>query len=148
MSRRTGWALGVLLVSSPLAAQDAVPPVTAEEALAAARDVFRIPADRPEPACPETPPGGEIVVCALPEEQSQFRIRPSSRAEAEYALATPNRGRPRAPDMGPPPCAPSLLSFCSKGSPLPRATLIDLAAIPEAPAGSDAARIASGELVL
>jgi len=147
LSRRAGWALAAVLPVSPLAVQEPVREMTAEEVVEAARKAYEIPEAAPRETCPETETIGEIVVCALPEEQSQFRIRSSSRAEAEYALATPNRGRPRAPSMGPPPCVPSLLTMCSGGGALPKATLIDLASIPEPPAGSDAERVANGELV-
>lgn len=94
----------------------------------------------PAEACPPPVPGGEIVVCAENEDPAKYRV-----------AATPRDGTggdPRAPNLetqypmvGPgvtfkgcfiPPCPP------------PMPTLIDLKAIPEAPPGSDADRVARG----
>lgn len=143
MSRRTGLALLVLVASFPLAAQDAAPPVTAERAIDAAQAAYGPPDSRATPECPPQQPGAEIVVCAEREEQSQFRVQSSGDLDPKGAGA--RGGVPRAPDVGTvypgvvvargcfiPPCPP------------PMAVLIDLKAIPEAPPGSDADRVARG----
>lgn len=83
------------------------------------------------------------MVCAEQEDQAQFRVRSSSDIDPTGAGA--RGGGPRAPDVGTnypgvvvakgcfiPPCPP----------PMPE--LIDLKAIPEAPPGSDADRVARG----
>lgn len=129
-----------MFVSLPAAAQDAPPPVTAEQAIGAAEQAYGPQDSRAERACPPQRPGDEIVVCAPLEEQSQFRVEPTQTDGTE--------GDPRAPNiessfghtgMGVvfkgcfiPPCPP------------PMPTLIDLKAIPEAPPGSDADRVARG----
>ena len=144
--------VAAMIAPVPVAAQDIAPSpsVTASEALAAAREAYRVrPAAPPPRECEDFAEGGEIVVCGKPmEDAERYRIRSPRKSEAEYAAATMDKGRPRAPDLGPAPCVPSLLSLCAgAGRPLPRATLIDLAAIPEPPAGSDADLIARGEKV-
>jgi hypothetical protein len=82
---------------------------------------------------------GEIVVCG--EVQHSTGV-PSSLDDAIAAGQAVPDGKPHAPNVfGIKPCQPSLLSVCLNGrTPLPRVPLIDLKAIPEAPAGSDAAR--------
>lgn len=151
MSRRAVAALGALLCGAPLAAQDAPPPstasapapVTAEQALETAREVYGPPDPRKRAECPPQRPGGEIVVCAQLEDPEQFRVQSSGDLDPEGAGA--RGGGPRAPDVGTvypgvvvatgcfiPPCPP------------PMPVLIDLKAIPEAPPGSDADRIARG----
>ena len=87
---------------------------------------------------------GEIVVCRRRRSGHEFGYD-EDRAEQRYAAETMNKGDPRAPDFTPvypgivvargcfiPPCPP------------PKALMIDIAALPEAPAGSDADRIARG----
>jgi hypothetical protein len=143
LSRTTRWEAAALLVSLPAAAQDAPSSTTAEEALAHAAAAYGPPDTRAEPECPPHQPGAEIVVCAEREEQSQFRVQSSG--ELDPAGAGARGGVPRAPDVGTvypgmvvakgcfiPPCPP------------PMPVLIDLKAIPEAPPGSDADRVARG----
>lgn len=58
-------------------------------------------------------------------------------------------GLPHAPDVsGLPPCLNSGLQFCAQhvGAKPRQLYIIDLKALPEAPAGSDADRIAKGEV--
>lgn len=125
------------------AAQEPAPAVTADQALAAARTAYGPPDPRARTECPPQQPGGEIVVCAELEEQSQFRVQSSGALDPAGAGA--RGGVPRAPDVGTvypgavvargcfiPPCPP------------PMPALIDLKAIPEAPPGSDADRVARG----
>ena len=131
-----------LLMSAPLAAQDAAP-VTADDAIAAAEDAYGPPDSRAKPECPTPKPGGEIVVCGQTEDQSRFRVKSSGDLDPTGAGAKDNV--PRAPAVGTvypgivvargcfiPPCPPAM------------PVLIDLKAIPEAPPGSDADRAARG----
>jgi hypothetical protein len=130
------------------AAESSAPPAgvqpSAEQAIADAKEVFGPPKPQKK-TCTPTAPGEEIVVCAEEQEQSQFRIRTDKQVQDEYARRTMNKGSPRPPDLEPqypgvvvgrgcfiPPCPP------------PKAVMIDLKAIPEAPAGSDADRVGRG----
>jgi hypothetical protein len=131
-----------LLVSAPLAAQNA-PPVTADEAVAVAQDAYGPPDSRAKAECPAPRPGDEIVVCGQEQDNSAFRVQSSGDLDPTGKGAKDNV--PRAPDVGTvypgvvvargcfiPPCPP------------PMPVLIDLKAIPEAPRGSDADRVGQG----
>jgi hypothetical protein len=135
--------LATALAAAPLAAQERTEnpvPVeahqapTAEQIVEAANEKLRAPGVRK--ACP---PGvnGEIVVCAPAQVGTGV---PSSLDDAIARGEAVPDGRPRAPDeFGIPPC--HSYTVCSKvGRAPPPLYLIDLKAIPEAPAGSDAAR--------
>lgn len=126
-------------LASPVRAQQGP---TAEQAIQREREVFGPPS--PQPRCGSGGPD-EIVVCA-PESSDQYRVPstadsdPSSR-EARRRL---NDGIPRAPQVG-------TVIDCSTGGCIgfgsvpPPAYIVDFSQIPEAPAGSDAERIAKGE---
>ena len=87
-----------------------------------------------------------IVVCAELEKQEQFRVRTDEEAENDYARETMNKGRPRAPDPNEEAQGifkgPATFSLPAPEAPI----IIDLEAIPDAPDGSDAARIGTGEM--
>lgn len=125
-------------VTSPLLgtdpAGDAVTAATADEVVAAAAERLR-PHGVPAP-CPQ-PESGVIVVCSQTDDGAQ-RV-PSSTDEAIAAGLPVSDGRPRAPDLF---GIPSGGVSIKMGSPPPQVYVIDLKAIPEAPAGSDAARYA------
>ncbi|WP_120717062.1 hypothetical protein [Tsuneonella amylolytica] len=133
-----------LFASVPVAAQDApTGTVTAEEVIADAKAAYGPPDTKAKRACPAPKPGESIVVCAQQEDQSQFRVQSSAQLDPTGAGA--KDGVPDAPDVATkypgvvvatgcfiPPCPP------------PMPLIIDLAAIPEAPPGSDADRAARG----
>lgn len=91
---------------------------------------------------------GEIIVCAPPRDDGEFRTLSRGDAQRRYAQETAYKDDPQAPDVagagifrGPatvgglcliPPCPP------------PKAIIIDVEALPEAPKGSDADRIGRG----
>lgn len=91
---------------------------------------------------------GQIIVCAPPRNDDQFRTLSRDDAQRRYAEETAYKDDPQAPDLagagifrGPatiggmclvPPCPP------------PKAIIIDVEALPEAPPGSDADRIGRG----
>lgn len=90
----------------------------------------------------------EIVVCGERERDLDQRLYTDDENETRYAQATMNKGNPRAPDVtgdyifkGP--ATVSGLCFLAKCPP-PPAYFVDVAALPEAPPGSDADRIARG----
>lgn len=146
MSRSASYAIALYLcvplaVGAPAAAQSA-PTITAEEALAQAEEAYGPPA--PEKECAPQK-GDEIVVCAEEEQdQSQFRVKSSAELDPTSEEAIDD-GLPRAPDVAGPGIfkGPATFSF---GAPPPPALIIDVTALPQAPAGSDADKIAKGEM--
>jgi hypothetical protein len=99
-----------------------------------------------KPRC-EAPKGDDIVVCARNNEQ--FRAQSSS-AEDPTGKAGTNDGRLTPPDVagnGIFKGKPTMSGMCLiPPCPAAKAYMIDLSSIPEAPAGSDADRIAKGEI--
>jgi hypothetical protein len=120
------------------AAVSAPPPVTAEQLLERARAFYAIDENRTSEKCPESREG-EIVVCRAISDPDQYRV-PSPTEEGRT-----DNGIPRAPNVsGLPDCSQAT---CIRMGKQPRqVNLIDLDAIPEAPEGSDADRIAKGEM--
>ena len=118
---------------------------TAEETVARARALYGPPTPEQEDACPEPSVEGEIVVCATYDDPEQFRVESSSDIDPTVNM---DSGAPRAPDVagagiftGP----PTVSGLCLiPPCPPPPALIIDLEAIPEAPAGSDADRVGRG----
>lgn len=116
--------------------------ITVEEALQRNQAIYGPPP--PRRACKQNPENTEIVVCAEEEQdQSQFRVQSSAQLDPTGREGT-NDGVPRAPDVagegifkGKP-----TITF---GSPAPPAIIFDISALPEAPEGSDADRIARGQ---
>lgn len=137
-------SFATMLSQPPLAAQQGA---TAEEALVAAGSAYGPPA--PVPDC-EDGSGEEIVVCAREQEQSQFRLRSDEQSESDYARQTMDKGDPRPPDVAGPGIfrGPATVGgLCLPGlqkCPPPPAITVDFSALPEAPPGSDADRIARG----
>jgi hypothetical protein len=85
---------------------------------------------------------GEIVVCAETD-NGDAKALTGTRAETQkrYAQETMNKGKPVAPDLFGIPDNGKGIGF---GKPPPVAINVDFAALPPAPAGSDADRIARG----
>ncbi len=119
-------------------AQEA-PPRTAETVIERARIAYGPPP--PEPVCGEAE-DGEILVCAEEQEQSQFRVAASSALDPESDEALDD-GLPRAPSVAGAGIFHGEPTF-SMGAPPPPALIVDVTALPLAPAGSDADRIARG----
>jgi len=138
-------AILAAFVAAPVAAQDAEP-VTAEQAVAAAQEAYGPPDTRAKPACPTPKPGDEIVVCGENEDPDKYRVKSSADLDPKKA----RDGLPRAPDLfNLPQPAMVGVGVSAKGCfippcPSPMPVLIDLKAIPEAPPGSDADRVANG----
>lgn len=134
-------ALALGTAAAPLAAQ--------ESAQASAEADARIAAVIEEARTAYAPPArtrcgagsaDEIVVCAPDAEQ--HRVSPTSATDPLSREATSD-GVPRGPDFSRlPSCA---VARCQGWAP-PPIYIIDLKAIPEAPADSDADRIARGEM--
>jgi hypothetical protein len=87
----------------------------------------------------------EIVVCADPDKNTRDRL--PLRNETDIARST-RTGVPRAPDLDGIKCRPGADGVCrgNIGRAPPPIYYIDLSKIPEAPPGSDADKIAKGEI--
>ncbi len=147
MSRRCtgGLALLLAIAIAPCAQGQDV----SEEDRAVARGLMSRSGRLAPPLRPrcEAPKGNDIVVCA--QDQEQFRARSSSDEDpgSDQAL---NDGRLTPPDVAgrgifrgkPTMAGKCLIPPC----PPPAAYMIDLSTIPQAPAGSDADKIAKGEI--
>lgn len=84
---------------------------------------------------------GEIVVCGSREADEKERIPLRDQTEAAQSVRD---GLPRAPDVsGLPDCSRGCIGF---GKVPPPMYYFDITALPEAPPGSDADRIAKGEM--
>ncbi|WP_131621062.1 hypothetical protein [Parafrankia sp. BMG5.11] len=138
--------LPMLAASAVAPAQDAAG-VTAEQAVEAAQEAYGPPDPRAKPECAAPQPGGEIVVCGQAEDPEKYRVRSSGDLDPTGKGA---QGPPRAPDLFNLPQTPMVgVGVSAKGCfippcPSPMPLLIDLKAIPEAPPGSNADRVAQG----
>lgn len=91
--------------------------------------------------CP-TAPAGEIVVCAT--DQSRYRV-PSTQAGDPASRAALRDGLPRAPQLDRGSCKGQPGCVVGGWAP-PPLYIIDLDAIPTPPPGSDAEKVANGEM--
>ena len=88
---------------------------------------------------------GEIIVCRRIGDRSEYRLRAPDAAQKRFAEETMDQANPKPPDFirdcheqgWPPGCV-------RVGSVPPPAHMIDFDALPDAPPGSDADRIARG----
>jgi len=138
--------LGALALASPaLAQRDPVPgrPTTeADRAIARERDMIDV---SPERCRREADHRNEIVVCADPRKNERERL--PLRGDSDAARST-RTGTTRAPDIDGIKCRRGADGVCrgNMGGAPPPIYYIDLSKIPEAPPGSDADRIAKGEV--
>jgi len=98
-----------------------------------------------KPKCYERSPTGDIVVCAP--DNDQFRIKSTAEEDPNSRQALDD-GRLHPPNVsGLPDCSPGSKNGCiGIGRAPPPLYIIDLDAIPQAPAGSDADKVAKGEM--
>lgn len=123
---------------------------TSEDVLADARELYGPPppmedcSDEQEAAILS----GEIIVCRRKVDQNRFRTLSDDEAQTRYAEETMNMGNPPPPDVAGPGIfkGPATVSGLCFIPPCPRepALIIDVTALPKAPPGSDADRIARG----
>lgn len=113
------------------------------ERIVSAGETYRSAPD--EPACPGGTEGGDndIVVCAR-EDSTQWRVR-SSRETDPLSREALRDGLPRTPQLDRGSCKGQPGCMVGGWAP-PPVYYIDLKAIPEAPAGSDADKVAKGEM--
>ncbi|WP_295635966.1 hypothetical protein [Novosphingobium sp.] len=114
----------------------------ADAALAREKAMFEDPTKRCKR---EAENSREIVVCADPDRNKRDRL--PLRNETDSAKST-RTGVPRAPDLDGIKCRPGADGVCrgNIGRAPPPIYYIDLSKIPEAPPGSDADKIAKGEI--
>ncbi|WP_275226919.1 hypothetical protein [Novosphingobium album (ex Liu et al. 2023)] len=112
------------------------------EMLLRARDAYDT--DSARRRCDRAAAGQEIVVCA--QDDARFRVPSTSQSDPLSPEALDD-GRLHAPDLEPKYPGPVVARGCFiPPCPRPPAYMIDLSTIPEAPPGSDADKIARGEM--
>lgn len=104
------------------------------------KEQYRVPPER-DP-CGNAAGEGEIVVCAL-RDNERHRVSPSSSDPGSAAAL--RDGLPRAPQLDRGSCRGQAGCVVGGWAP-PPLYIIDLKAIPEAPEGSDADKVARGEM--
>jgi hypothetical protein len=116
------------------------PTVTADQALDNYRKLVGSAVPPKIQTCPDAPTG-EIVVCARSEDPKTQHV------PSDTDLGSTDDGIPHAPDVsGLPSCAGATMCAQHLGRKPRQLYIIDLKAIPEPPAGSDADKIAKGEM--
>lgn len=123
------------------AAAPATPPVAEPDLAGALLTTARVTRPR-RAACGEPGANGEIVVCGA-DHGEQWRVPSTADSDPESRQGT-DTGVPQAPNVSSlPDCRHRCIGFGKAPPPL---YIIDLRKMPEAPVGSDADRIAKGEL--
>ena len=140
---------GAFLAPAPAVAQDPPPVSDGDKAIAEnilGTDGTVVP-DRVRNRCANPTRPGEIVVCAG--RPDAYRIPPTSETDPNSRQATDD-GRLPPPDVAGAGIfrgKPTMSGMCViPPCPPEAAYMIDLSAIPEAPAGSDADKVARGEM--
>ena len=141
------WASAAALLagSSSGWAQDTADPASAESMTARARAAYGPLAPQRPKACGTQDKNGEIVVCA-PDDGKQWRIPSTSDSDPASRQAT-RTGVPRAQQLDRGSCkGKGQLGCIGIGRAAPPIYMIDLSAIPATPKGSDAEKVANGEM--
>ena len=147
---RLPWLLAMLLAGTPLAAQEepaqepAPRPLTAAQRAQAMIDEERqMVSSRGHRAdCPAGDPLNKAIIVCAPDRSEHYRIPPSNDGD-------PDPRSTRGHGLTPPDVsgAPNCTQMCMHGGYAPPPVYyIDLSKIPDAPAGSDADKIAKGEM--
>ena len=136
--KSVGYAAIAALLIPPGAAfaQDATDKRVAEM-MANARDAYAIP--KKPSRCEESAVGNEIVVCA-PDHSEEYRV-PNATDQGSTDLGIPHADVGTHAGVGGVTTRGCFLQKCPKP-----VYLIDLSKIPQAPPGSDADKIAKGEM--
>jgi hypothetical protein len=132
-------ALGACLAAGPGMAQEqaAAATLTAEQMIEVERELYGSP-DLREPCARPNP--GEIVVCHT--EPEDFRVESPTEAALRNGERPPGMPPNAAHLFDPPPCVPSLLTFCGKFGRAPKApAIVDLTALPEPLTAEEAALV-------
>ena len=129
--------------ASPSAESPAAP--TAESMAARARAAYGPLAPQRPKTCGTQDKNGEIVVCA-PDDGKQWRIPSTTDSDPTSRQAT-RTGIPRAPQLDRGSCkGKGQLGCIGIGRAATPMYMIDLSTIPETPKGSDAEKVAKGEM--
>lgn len=136
---RAGLGIAALLAASSLCAQDAVDDRVAEIMADASSVLSAVP---PRPRC-DGGSDGEIVVCARTDSR-RYRV-PSTIESNPGSRGALRTGVPSPPQLDRGSCKGQAGCMVGGYAP-PPVYVIDLKAIPEAPAGSPADKVAKGEL--
>jgi hypothetical protein len=132
-----------LAASAPAAAQETG--VRAEQMVERARAAYGPLAPQRPKNCGTQDKSGEIVVCA-PEDGKQWRVPSTSESDPASRQAT-RTGMPRAPQLDRGSCkGKGQLGCIGVGGRAREIYMIDLKSIPETPKGSDAEKVANGEM--
>lgn len=153
MKRLPLGLIAALALASPALAQSDPAPSDSPEALDAkvekrveqTKKVYGAP--DPRKRCRQEPGSDEIVVCVDRGEDQRFE--PESRYDANTleGRRALNNGVPRAPDMDTLDCRKHPKLVCIQGGWAPPPVYYtDVTKLPEAPPGSDADKIAKGEM--
>jgi hypothetical protein len=122
-----------MLLAAAAAAVTPAPTVTADQALANARAFYEATPPKRQP-CPQAT-GNEIVVCATEEDPAKQYV------PSDTDNGVPDDDIPRAPDIS------TLPQGGMRIGKMPvHPLIIDVKALPEAPAGSDADKMSKGEI--
>lgn len=144
------WAetIGVLVIvaATPLCAQSPDPDVQVAERLATARAKLGI--ESVQDRCRTARKSDEIVVCVDRGEDLRVPSTAESDPESRAARRALDGNIPGAPDVAAIKCRKGADGVCrgNIGGAPPPIYVIDPAAIPQAPEGSDADKIAKGEM--
>ena len=120
--------------------RDAASGLTAEMMIEIERELYRDPAARRP--CAEPKPG-EIVVCHSDPEE--FRVESPTDEAIRKGERPPGRQPNAAHLFDPPPCIPSLLTFCGRFGTAPRRVIVDLSGLPEPLTPEEAALVFRAE---
>jgi hypothetical protein len=130
-------------VGGPALAQDA--DETARQMTDKAKAAYGPLAPQRPKACGSQDKNGEIVVCA-PDDGKQWRVPSTSEGDPTSRQAT-RTGMPRAPQLDRGSCKGKGQVGCiGLGGRAREIYMIDLKSIPETPKGSDAEKVANGEM--
>lgn len=133
----------LLAVSGPAFAQDASN--GAEQMVERAKAAYGPLAPQRPKNCGSQDKNGEIVVCA-PDDGKQWRVPSTSESDPNSRQAT-RTGMPRAPQLDRGSCKGKGQVGCiGLGGRAREIYMIDLKSIPETPKGSDAEKVANGEM--
>jgi hypothetical protein len=142
-ARLVGSVLG--LVAVPLLAQAADPEIDQQVAERLAAERSRLSVETVQDRCRSARKSGEIVVCVDRGEDLRVPSTAESDPSSLAARRALNNGVPRAPQLDRGSCKGKPGCIIGGWAP-PPIYVIDPAALPEAPEGSDADKIAKGEM--